>query len=258
MPKVFDSLRGLDKIFGGAKLRVPRLYPIVDKATLDSRGILVGAFAAELAAAGVTMVQYRDKLGGPQAVLRGAAEVAAAFAGVPCQMVMNDRADLAALLGWGVHVGQGDLSVEDARMVLGLKRKFPSGMKKNEIEGGIVGVSTHNEEQVWAACEPTSRKNRDVGHPYSDANLDGPDYIAVGPVFATGTKADAEPVVGLEGVRRARALTQLPLVAIGGITLANARSVIDAGADSVAVIGGLFVEGRSVGDVARDFLERMR
>jgi thiamine-phosphate pyrophosphorylase len=73
-------------------------------------------------------------------------------------------------------------------------------------------------------------------------------------VFATGTKADAEPVVGLEGVRRARTLTKRPLVAIGGITVENARSVMEAGADSVAVIGGLFVEGRTVGDVVRDFV----
>jgi thiamine-phosphate pyrophosphorylase len=77
-------------------------------------------------------------------------------------------------------------------------------------------------------------------------------------VFATGTKADAEKVVGLEGVRRARALTQKPLVAVGGITRENARSVIEAGADSVAVISGLFVEGESVERVARDFLGILR
>ena len=83
----------------------------------------------------------------------------------------------------------------------------------------------------------------------------GPEYVAVGPVFATGSKANPDPVVGLELVRRARALTKLPIVAIGGITLANARSVMEAGADAVAVIGGLFVEGRTVREVARDFLE---
>jgi thiamine-phosphate pyrophosphorylase len=105
---------------------------------------------------------------------------------------------------------------------------------------GIVGVSTHTDDQVTEA-DP------------SDA-----DYIAVGPVFATATKLNAEPVVGLEGVRRARALTRKPIVAIGGITLENARSVIDAGADSVAVIGGLFVPGRSVREVAGDFLEILR
>jgi thiamine-phosphate pyrophosphorylase len=103
----------------------------------------------------------------------------------------------------------------------------------------IVGVSTHADEQVVAA------------------ELSGADYIAIGPVFATGTKVDAEKVAGLEGVRRARALTRKPLVAIGGITRENARSVIDAGADSVAVISGLFAEGESVERVARDFLERL-
>jgi thiamine-phosphate pyrophosphorylase len=91
-----------------------------------------------------------------------------------------------------------------------------------------------------------------MGHP------DCAGYIAIGPVFATSTKRDAEPVVGLDGVRRARALTTKPLVAIGGITLENCRSVMEAGADSVAVIGGLFVPGMSVGAVAEDFLERMR
>jgi thiamine-phosphate pyrophosphorylase len=91
-----------------------------------------------------------------------------------------------------------------------------------------------------------------MGHPSAV------DYIAIGPVFATGTKADAEKVVGLEGVRRARALTRKPLVAIGGITRENARSVIEAGADSAAVISGLFAEGESVEKVARDFLGILR
>jgi thiamine-phosphate pyrophosphorylase len=140
---------------------------------------------------------------------------------------MNDRADLAVLAGFGgVHVGQGDLSPEDARRVVGGER--------------WVGVSTHNDEQVRVA------------------NGTSADYIAVGPVFATGTKVDAEPVIGLEGVRRARNLTKKPMVAIGGITRGNARSVIDAGADSVAVISGLFVEGETVEKVARDFLEVLR
>jgi thiamine-phosphate pyrophosphorylase len=108
------------------------------------------------------------------------------------------------------------------------------------MSGGIVGVSTHTEAQVIAA----------------DAGC--ADYIALGPVFATGTKLDASPVVGLDFVRRARALTTKPLVAIGGITRANARSVIEAGADSVAVISGLLVAGETVEKVARDFLEILR
>jgi thiamine-phosphate pyrophosphorylase len=184
----------------------------------------VGEFARELRDAGVRLVQYRDKVNGPQEILRAAREIDLAFEGVEVIRVMNDRADLAVLAGWdGVHVGQGDMSVEAARKVLGADES--------------VGISTHNEEQVRVALGSK------------------PDYAAVGPVFGTVSKANPDPVVGLELVRRARAMTELPIVAIGGITLANARSVIEAGADSVAVIGGLLVEGRRVSEVARDFLE---
>jgi thiamine-phosphate pyrophosphorylase len=202
----------------------PKLYAIVDRGTLDARGLSVGEFARELRDAGVRLVQYRDKANGPQEILRAAREIDASFEGAEVIRIMNDRADLAVLAGWdGVHVGQGDLPVEAARRVLG--------------SGKLVGVSTHEEEQMRAAI------------------ASGPDYVAVGPVFATRSKANAEPVVGLEFVRRARAMTELPIVAIGGITLANAPSVIDAGAGAVAVIGGMFVEGRPVRDVARDFLD---
>jgi thiamine-phosphate pyrophosphorylase len=204
-------------------VRLPKLYPIVDRATLNARGISVAAFAAELAAVGVGILQYRDKVSGPREVLTAAAEISAAFAGRECLLVMNDRADLAVLAGWSaVHVGQEDLKVEDAKLLV----KF-------------VGVSTHTEEQVTVV-------------------EGGADYVAVGPVFATSTKADAEAVVGLEGVRKARKLTEKPLVAIGGITRENAWSVVEAGADSVAVIGGLFVEGMSVRASVEDFMERLR
>jgi thiamine-phosphate pyrophosphorylase len=175
----------------------------------------------------VSLLQYRNKVGAPQAILRDSAVIWEVFAGSGCQLMLNDRADLVILAGFGgVHVGQGDLSPEDARRVVGAER--------------WVGVSTHNEEQVRIANETSA------------------DYVAVGPVFATGTKVDAEPVIGLDGVRRARALTEKPIVAIGGITRANARSVIEAGADSVAVISALIGEGETVEKVARDFLEILR
>ena len=207
--------------------RIPRLYPIMDEGVLARHGLGVRHFAAELRAAGVELLQYRNKTGGPQAVLRDAAVIGEVMVGSGCRLIMNDRADLVVLAEWGgVHVGQGDLSPEDARRVVGAERR--------------IGVSTHTEEQVRVA----------------DASC--ADYVAVGPVFATGTKLDAEPVIGLEGVRRARALTKKPIVAIGGITRGNARSVIDAGADSVAVISALFVEGEMVEKVARDFLEILR
>jgi thiamine-phosphate pyrophosphorylase len=207
--------------------RFPRLYPIVDEAVLRVRGVALGRVAEDLKAAGVELLQYRNKVAEPDSILRSAAVVWEIFAGTGCRLIMNDRADLAALAGFGgVHVGQGDLSPEDARRVVGLER--------------WVGVSTHNDEQVRVANETSA------------------DYIAVGPVFATGTKVDAEPVIGLDGMRRARALTGKPIVGIGGITRGNARSVIDAGADSVAVISGLIVEGETVEKVARDFLEILR
>jgi len=126
---------------------------------------------------------------------------------------MNDRADLCLAAEFdGVHVGQEDLSPEAVRGIIGPER--------------WLGVSTHNPEQL------------------READLTSADYLAIGPVFATSSKDKPDPVVGLEGVRRARALTCKPLVAIGGITRANAASVIEAGADSVAVISDLLREPR--------------
>ena len=206
---------------------LPRLYPIVDAGVLEGRGLDVVRFAQELRAAGVGLLQYRNKTGAPQEILLEAAAIREVFAGAECRLILNDRADLAVLAGWdGVHVGQTDLSPEDVRRVIGKDR--------------WVGVSTHNDEQVRLA------------------ELSGANYVAVGPVFATGTKLDAEPVVGLDGVRRARTLTTKPIVAIGGITRGNARSVIEAGADSIAVISALLVEGESIEKVARDFIEFLR
>jgi thiamine-phosphate pyrophosphorylase len=203
---------------------LPRLYPILDAGFLATRGLEMRGVAEQMRAAGLRLLQYRDKAGSPEAVLQNAAAIREIFAGADCRLILNDRADLAVLAAWdGVHVGQGDLSPEDARRVVGVER--------------WVGVSTHMDEQVRLA----------------DASC--ADYVAVGPVFATGTKLDASPVIGLEGVRRARALTTKPIVAIGGITRANARRVIEAGADSVAVISALFVEGEPVEKVARHFLE---
>jgi thiamine-phosphate pyrophosphorylase len=207
--------------------RFPRLYPIVDADVLAAHGVEILRFVEELKAAGVQLLQYRNKSGEPHDVLRSAAVIRGAMAGSGCRLIMNDRADLAVLAEFdGVHVGQGDLSPEDARRVVGIER--------------WVGVSTHNDEQLRVMNE---------------TNVD---YIAVGPVFATRTKLDAEPVIELDGVRRARMLTTKPIVAIGGITRSNARSVLDAGADSVAVISALFVDGEAVEKVARDFIEILR
>jgi thiamine-phosphate pyrophosphorylase len=215
---VYTIVGVMDK--SGTDLIIPPLYAIVDVPSLRARGVGLRQFANELRAAGVSLLQLRDKLGTPQDILAAAQTLHEVFAGSDCRLIMNDRADLALLARFhGVHVGQGDLSPADVKAI------------GPEL---LVGVSTHTDAQVKAA------------------QLSAADYVAIGPVFATGTKADAEAVVGLDGVRRARNLTTKPLVAIGGITRQNFRSVLAEGADSVAVVSGLFADSETV---ARDFLE---
>ena len=209
-------------------LRLPAFYPIVDVDLLVRRGIALQEYAQALRDAGVLLLQYRDKHGSPLQVIRNAAIIKEVFHGSECMLILDDRADLAALAGWdGVHVGQQDVSPDGARKVMGA--------------GKIIGFSTHSEEQVQAA----------------DASC--ADYIAVGPVFTTSSKVNPDPVIGLEGVRRLRALTRKPLVAIGGITRANCQAVIQAGADSVAVISELLAPGaHPLQKVAEDFLLHLR
>jgi thiamine-phosphate pyrophosphorylase len=192
---------------------------------LASRRIELSGFVEELRDAGVTLLQYRDKLGSEEKILRNAKIITEIFRGSEATLVMNDSPMLAHLAGWNtVHVGQSDAAIAAARTALS--------------QPALVGCSTHTEQQVVVA------------------DAAGADYIAIGPVFATSTKLNAEPVVGLEGVRRARALTTRPLVAIGGITLENAASVIKAGADSIAVIGAL-LQTLGAGVAAKAFLASM-
>jgi thiamine-phosphate pyrophosphorylase len=191
--------------------KIPKLYGIVD-AAYEGTGRDLLTFAEELAAGGCTLLQYRNKSGNARALLEQARELKNRL-GKSVRLIMNDRADLCLAADFdGVHVGQQDLSPESVRKIIGPDR--------------WLGVSTHNPEQL------------------SDADLTSADYLAIGPVFATSSKEKPDPVVGLEGVRRARALTRKPLVAIGGITRANAVSVIQAGADSVAVISDLLRDPR--------------
>jgi thiamine-phosphate pyrophosphorylase len=224
-------------------IQLPRLYPILDAAFLaDTQTLLTTAIA--LASAGVTLIQYRNKSGNARVMLEQVRELRLIFPKTQNQnphfsqkqgemghpssnsvrLIMNDRADLSLAADFdGVHVGQDDLSPESVRKIIGSHL--------------WLGVSTHNPEQL------------------SEADLTSADYLAIGPVFATSSKEKPDPVVGLEGVRRARALTRKPLVAIGGITRANAASVIEAGADSVAVISDLL---REPGKSAEEFLRILR
>ena len=201
---------------------LPRLYAILDAAGFPDADALFTA-GDELAAGGITLLQYRNKSGNARQMLDQARELKRRV-GDRVKLIMNDRADLclAAELD-GLHVGQDDLSPEAARRIIGPDR--------------ILGVSTHNPEQLAAADQ-------------TDA-----DYLAIGPVFATSSKANPDPVVGLDGVHRARELTGKPLVAIGGITRANARSVIEAGADLIAVISELIRDPRKS---AEEFLAILR
>jgi thiamine-phosphate pyrophosphorylase len=190
---------------------LPRLYAILDASFFPDIQILFST-VEELLAGGSTLLQYRNKRGNAREMLDQARELKRRF-GRSIKLIMNDRADICLAAGFdGVHVGQQDLSPEGARTVVG--------------ENLWLGVSTHNPEQVTAADKTSAN------------------YIAIGPVFSTSSKADPDPVVGLEGIRRARILTRKPLVAIGGINRANCRSIIEAGADSVAIISDLMHESR--------------
>ena len=201
---------------------LPRLYPVIDSGSFAETSQII-AFAEELAAAGCTLLQYRNKRGNGRLMLEQARALRQAV-GKSVRLIMNDRADLCLAAEFdGVHIGQDDLSPEGVRRIIG--------------EQLWLGVSTHNPEQIAAATQKPAS------------------YLAVGPVFATSSKANPDPVIGLAGVRQAKLLTDKPLVAIGGITRENCRQVIEAGADSVAVISDLLTEPRKS---AEDFFRILR
>ena len=201
-------------------LSIPRLYAIIDPARLGGR--LPVAAARELISAGVWLIQFRDKHASSRQLYETCAELQVLLHDAGCSLIVNDRADVArAVHADGVHLGQTDLPVEMARRVL--------------AAGQWIGCSTHSQQQVVEADGTTA------------------DYIAFGPIFPTASKDNPDPVVGLEGLRQARRVTRKPLVAIGGINLQNAREVLAAGADSVAVIGGL-LDAPDLGERVREFL----
>lgn len=205
------------------RLPFPRLYAVIDPARSGGRSPVV--ISELLLAAGVKLIQYREKRASTREQFEISKQIAVRTRKARAVFIVNDRADIArAVESNGVHLGQEDLPPELARSVL--------------MPGKWIGYSTHSLEQVMAA-EQTSA-----------------DYIAFGPVFPTRSKDNPDPVVGLEGLRKARKATRKPLVAIGGITAENAKSAIDAGADSVAVISDL-VGAPNVEARAREFLEAL-
>lgn len=205
-------------------LNLPRLYAITDRRL---SGLSHAEQVARLIEGGATFIQLREKHLSPREFYREAEAALRVARASGAKLIINDRADIALALGAdGVHLGQDDMPPEAARALLG--------------EGAVIGFSTHNVEQaVGAASLPV-------------------DYVAVGPVFATGSKERPDPVVGLEGLRRVRGAVggSVKLVAIGGVTRARARAVLDSGADSVAVISALLAHSDPEGitPLTRDFL----
>src|ERR1700674_1154379 len=198
----------------------PRLYAIIDPTLLTISEL---DLAEALAGSGVELIQYRNKTASSRQFFDLSRQLSSALGPRGVRLIVNDRPDIALLAGaGGVHVGQDDLGVEDARAICGSDR--------------WVGVSTHTLEQLVAADRTSA------------------DYIAFGPIFPTATKKNPDPVVGTDHLRQARQMTKKPLVAIGGITLERAAEVYRAGADSLAVIRDLIC-APNPGVRAREYLD---
>lgn len=203
---------------GRAAGRIPPIYAIADVDALAPRP--VPAAVAEMAAAGIRWIQLRAKRASGADFFRLLQDCQAALAGSGADLWVDDRADLAALVPVaGLHLGQADLPPAAARRIL---QAGAAAGRSADATPCWIGFSTHDDEQVAAAdADPAV------------------DVVAIGPVFPTTGKERPDPVVGLAGVRRARALTGKPLVAIGGIDAGNVAAVLAAGADSAAVLSAV-------------------
>jgi thiamine-phosphate pyrophosphorylase len=189
--------------------KLPRLYPILDTTLLAARDCPVTVAAEGLFDAGVRILQYRHKDAWTQAHFDEAKKLAERCQDLGILFVLNDRADFARLLRTALHIGQDDIPPVAARGI---------------ISDEVMGFSTHNLPQL------------------QKANDEPVEYLSLGPVFFTNSKVNADPAIGLAGIRELREATSKPLAAIGGITLENAREVLAAKADSLAVISGLLPE----------------
>ena len=217
-------------------IELPKLYPILDAEALARAGVPLVTAARALHDAGLRWVQYRDKQASDAAVEESMRELRAIFPAGEAVLLLNDRVHLCGQTeADGVHIGQQDMAPAEARHILGPKR-------------------------LLGSLDP-QRRAATRGAPDRCAGHVAPDYVAIGPVYTTGSKKNADPVVGLKGVRAARALTRLPLVAIGGIIAGNAAEVIEAGADAVAVISALLPKrdrgmAETVTRLSRTFYDR--
>ncbi len=187
--------------------KLPRVYPILDTAAFEARGFPLARAAAAFLEGGAGILQFRHKGHWSRGVFGEARQIAGMCREAGTLFIVDDRVDIAMLLDAGVHLGQDDLAPGDARRLMG--------------PGAVIGFSSHNGLQIGAAG----------GEPVT--------YVAFGPVFATASKRNPDPVTGIEALRECRGLLEKPLVAIGGITRETAPAVLEAGADSVAVISDL-------------------
>ncbi len=244
-------------------MKLPSLYPIIDFSCFAAQADPISAivrYAEELMEAGATLIQLRDKSepGFENNVARRFLSCARELRRVTLDratLIINDRVDLClASNADGVHLGQEDLSPAAARRIFDSVESHPISQSLTQLLRERMG---HPPVSSEPSGERVGYKKLLIG--YSTHNVDQVreadtlpvDYIAIGPVFATGSKVNPDPVVGLEGVQRARRVTVKPLVAIGGITRLNCAQVKDSGADSVAVISDLF---ESSGKAVADFL----
>jgi len=201
---------------------LPKLYPITD---VFISGLSHAEQIERLAAGGASLIQLREKHASPREFYQVALEAMIVAKRLGVQLVINDRVDIAiAVKADGVHLGQDDLPPGKVRMLLG--------------EDRIIGSSTHTLDQAL------------------EADSAPVDYIAIGPVFPTSTKENPDAIVGAANIREIKSRISKPLVAIGGITLESARSVIDAGADSIAVISDLLAT-TDITERTRRFLESL-
>jgi thiamine-phosphate diphosphorylase len=190
----------------GNEYPVTGFYPVLDTGMLARRGLSSADAAEAILEAGARILQFRHKGFFSRYTFEDAQRVAGLCRAAGALLVINDRVDIAMLLGAAVHLGQDDLAPADAR----------------KMTNAIIGFSTHNEQQLRAGD----------GEPV--------DYLAIGPIFPTASKQHPDPTLGIQQLRSLRTLTRKPLVAIGGITRATAGDVLQAGADSIAVIGDLY------------------
>jgi len=204
---------------------LPKVYPITDT---NLSGLSHAEQIDRLIAGGATLIQLRDKHAAPRDLYRQAEAALQIARKHDVRLIINDRVDVALALGAdGVHLGQTDMPAEAARRLLG--------------ERVIVGISTHNLEQARLAA------NMPV------------DYVAFGPIFKTSTKENPDPIAGLEALRGVRTIVgSLPVVAIGGITLANAGEAWKAGADAVSSIAALVSDASRIPENMRQMLAKSR